>query len=320
VVDVARTRSVKPEFWNDEKTGMLSSDEKCLFLGMLNFADDEGLIKANPLFLKASIFPYDSKMTPKKIENILRTFQERSLVYLYERNKQHYAWIIKFRVYQRIDKPQKPNNPAPNISLEHYRQAIMGRDQYVCHICGEITDDSNYTSNGPGSTMRYGKNYPSIDHIRPKSKGGNDYPNNLKCACLSCNKGRKDRPIEDESDVVLRPFQEHSKITPEQTETETETETIYSSEIKNIIIYLNVKAGTNYRETSEATTKLLNARLKDFTIEEIKKVIDKKCASWLNDEKMSKYLRPSTLFNKTKFEEYLNEPETVKTESVMDYL
>ena len=42
-------------------------------------------------------------------------------------------------------------------------------------------------------------------------------------------------------------------------------------------------------------------------------VIDKKCAEWLNDEKMRGYLRPSTLFG-DKFSEYLNAPIPLKAE------
>jgi len=43
-----------------------------------------------------------------------------------------------------------------------------------------------------------------------------------------------------------------------------------------------------------------------FTLEDFKTVIDKKCADWLNDAKMCKFLRPETLFG-PKFEGYLNE-------------
>jgi len=77
---------------------------------------------------------------------------------------------------------------------------------------------------------------------------------------------------------------------------------------KEIIEYLNHKAGTNYRVNSSTNEKLISARLKDgYTLEDFKTVIDKKCAEWVNDSRMCKYLRPSTLFNATKFEEYLGQ-------------
>lgn len=133
---MARSRMIKPEFWTDEKSGMLESFEKCLFLGMLNFADDEGLIKANPMYLKASIFPYDSKITPEKIGKALEKLQDLGMIFLYTKNNQHFAWIIKFRVHQRVDKPQKPKNPAPTLRDAKYHKAIFTRDSFRSHKCG----------------------------------------------------------------------------------------------------------------------------------------------------------------------------------------
>jgi len=48
------------------------------------------------------------------------------------------------------------------------------------------------------------------------------------------------------------------------------------------------------------------------TVKDCIDVIDKKVKDWLDDEKMYKFLRPSTLFNPTKFENYLNELEPDK--------
>ena len=77
---------------------------------------------------------------------------------------------------------------------------------------------------------------------------------------------------------------------------------------KEIIEYLNLKANTKFRSNSAATKRHLNARLAEgFTIDDFKKVIDVKCAQWLNDPNMKKYLRPETLFTASHFESYLNE-------------
>nr|DAG70700.1 MAG TPA: replisome organizer protein [Caudoviricetes sp.] len=79
-----------------------------------------------------------------------------------------------------------------------------------------------------------------------------------------------------------------------------------------ILDYLNQKAGTSYRASSKATQRLISARTNEgFTVDDFKRVIDIKVASWKDDLKMSKYLRPATLFG-TKFESYLNEPVQAK--------
>ncbi len=78
------------------------------------------------------------------------------------------------------------------------------------------------------------------------------------------------------------------------------------SAIKEIVDYLNLKAGTNYRYTTKDTQKHIRARLNEgFTVEDFKTVIDNQCSKWLGDNKMQGYLRPETLFG-TKFESYLN--------------
>lgn len=82
-------------------------------------------------------------------------------------------------------------------------------------------------------------------------------------------------------------------------------------QIKEIIDYLNNKLGSKYSYKTASTKKHINARLAEgHTIEEFKLVIDKKYDEWHKDERMSKFLRPETLFG-TKFEGYLNQP-TVK--------
>ncbi len=81
---------------------------------------------------------------------------------------------------------------------------------------------------------------------------------------------------------------------------------IYNS----VISHLNEKAGTKYKPTTAKTKSAINGRLAEgFTLEDFYTVIDKKCAEWLNNEQMAKYLRPETLFG-TKFEGYLNAKQT----------
>lgn len=78
----------------------------------------------------------------------------------------------------------------------------------------------------------------------------------------------------------------------------------------SIISYLNEKTGKRYKPTIAKTKSVINGRLAEgFSLEDFKAVIDKKCAEWLGDDKMEKFLRPETLFG-TKFEGYLNAKQT----------
>ena len=92
-------------------------------------------------------------------------------------------------------------------------------------------------------------------------------------------------------------------------------------QIKEVVEYLNLKANRNYRPGTTKTKSLISARLKDYSVEDLKAVIDFKVGEWLENEKMNKYLRPETLFNETKFENYINElPSQAKGKSSQSYL
>ncbi|MEK5008351.1 phage replisome organizer N-terminal domain-containing protein [Bacillus sp. FSL K6-3312] len=76
---------------------------------------------------------------------------------------------------------------------------------------------------------------------------------------------------------------------------------------KLIVDLLNKVTGKSFRHTSTATQRLIKARWNDgFRFEDFKTVILTKTNQWLKDDKMNKYLQPTTLFG-TKFEGYLNE-------------
>lgn len=102
-----------------------------------------------------------------------------------------------------------------------------------------------------------------------------------------------------------------TEITTENT-TETTTKDILSGNptsfpYKEVVDYLNEKLGTQYKSTTNKTQSLIRARVNEgFTLDDFKKVIDNMVSQWQNDNKMSKYLRPETLFG-TKFEGYLNQ-------------
>lgn len=97
----------------------------------------------------------------------------------------------------------------------------------------------------------------------------------------------------------------------EEPEKPKETER-FTEEYREIIAYLNEKTGKRFSATSRVNQGHMSARLKEgFTVEDFKRVIDVKCFQWKDDPKMSKFLRPETLFG-TKFDRYLNE-EKVQT-------
>ncbi len=81
----------------------------------------------------------------------------------------------------------------------------------------------------------------------------------------------------------------------------------YGDLVEEVLDYLNIKAGTKYKHSTQAHALLIIERARDgYEVADFKKVIDRQVYYWYGDANMIQYLRPSTLFNKTKFEEYVN--------------
>lgn len=79
---------------------------------------------------------------------------------------------------------------------------------------------------------------------------------------------------------------------------------------KEVIDYLNQKAGTAFKDQSKDTRRHIKARIDEgFTLDDFKRVIDGRVAEWKADPRMCQYIRPQTLFG-TKFESYLNAKQT----------
>lgn len=68
---------------------------------------------------------------------------------------------------------------------------LYERDKGICWICGEQCDLSDaWEIDG---VQYFGDNYPSRDHVIPKSKGGVDSWENIKLAHRGCNTMKRDR-------------------------------------------------------------------------------------------------------------------------------
>ena len=78
-------------------------------------------------------------------------------------------------------------------------------------------------------------------------------------------------------------------------------------EAREVLEFLNEKAGKNFRLV-DANINLIAARLKSgATAAQCRQIIALKCRKWKGDPKTEEWLRPSTLFGKEKFEQYIGE-------------
>lgn len=105
---MARIRTIKPEFWVDEKIGECSTNARLLFIASWSFADDKGSLERSAKQLKAQAFPYDAI----DCEPLVRELLKAGLLIEYAGNDgKKYLHVNHFSEHQRIDKPGKPRVP-----------------------------------------------------------------------------------------------------------------------------------------------------------------------------------------------------------------
>lgn len=114
---MARIRSVKPEFWTDEKVVELSFQARLLFIGLWNFADDEGRMVYSPKRIKMQVFPADSV----DVSELVGEIQRNGMVQVYVVDGVEYLQINNFAKHQKIDKRSASKFPVPPTSAESPR-------------------------------------------------------------------------------------------------------------------------------------------------------------------------------------------------------
>lgn len=134
---MARIRSVKPEFWEDETVGGLSFPARLLFLATWNMGDDEGILRWSASLLKSKAFPYDSLTIPD-MEKLMSELVASGLVHVYTaaRADQPLALIVNLHRHQRINRPSPTSFPTPNLRDPQTRLMYARRDGWICAGCG----------------------------------------------------------------------------------------------------------------------------------------------------------------------------------------
>ncbi len=108
---MARIRTIKPEFWTDEKITECSLPARLLFIGMLNFADDNGNLGRSSKRIKMQVFPADAFDCEPLIQELID--QELLSEYSVSTHgvNQHFLHIIGFNKHQLINRPSKSSIP-----------------------------------------------------------------------------------------------------------------------------------------------------------------------------------------------------------------
>jgi hypothetical protein len=176
---MARNRTVKPAFFDDETLGGTAVASRLLFISCWLEADDEGLLRWTAPSLKAAAFKYDD-FTTADVTGFMRQLTAASRVITYSVNDQQYGWIPTFVKHQPAGRPVRSQLPPPPLNDPGVVRAYARRDKWVCGACGGTIDPQDV----------------AVRPVKSYEDGGTDHPRNIQAVHPGCVKSLPVRPAE----------------------------------------------------------------------------------------------------------------------------
>lgn len=109
---MARIRTIKPEIWTSEQIVECSPIARLLFIGMLNFCDDNGIHPASIKRLKMEIFPSDG-YGEQEVRVMVDELIAAELIVHYTISGKGYWQVTGWHKHQKIERPTY-RHPLPN--------------------------------------------------------------------------------------------------------------------------------------------------------------------------------------------------------------
>lgn len=136
---MARIRTIKPEFWEDEKIALLPMPCRLFFIGCWNYADDFGVIKGNAVLLKSQIFPYDETLRVSELKKWIDALVDARFLVPISHKGESYYFIRTFRTHQILDKRFEKSYIGKEITNDLINNALGDYD--VVTTCSRSSHD-----------------------------------------------------------------------------------------------------------------------------------------------------------------------------------
>ena len=143
----------------------LTAEQNLFYIGLIVFADDEGRMEANPIFLKSLVLPYQ-EISSKTIIEALNALAAKNLITLYEVEEKQYLYHPKWLDWQHLRQNRIKQSNCPNPPLGGQMSALGGQMADKCQAklskvkLSKVKRDKGQK---PSSTINYLKQIPKED-------------------------------------------------------------------------------------------------------------------------------------------------------------
>ena len=280
-----RNRMIKAEFWESETLARLSLESNLTFIGLWNFCDDYGVMLFNTRRIVGDLFPYRENINENDVEKWIFELIEAGLIDIYDAGGKKYLKIRNWEEHQKV--VNKSKRRCPEL-LEENRLSLD-----TIETLNSVYIDPMFYNKKEKEKQKENHKYKQI--VLPT----------IANAIIDAPPPGKEAKFAQKNKSDLNHLATRKQLNKN-----------YDREINLIITNLNLFTGRRFNLSSNATQKELKARLKEnYSVDDFNLVVKHKCNEWLNDEKMSKHLNPTTLFRKSNFERYLDEARELQDES-----
>lgn len=114
---MARTRSIKPGFFDNELLGCLPPLTRILFIGLWCQADREGRLEDRPRKLKKTILGYDD-VNADEVDGMLTALEKNGFIIRYRANDNSYIQVVNFVKHQNPHMKEKASEIPPPDGFE----------------------------------------------------------------------------------------------------------------------------------------------------------------------------------------------------------
>lgn len=135
---MARIRTIKPEFWSDEKMAPMSDACRLIFLALISMADDYGRLIDSEKQVEAFVWPFE-----KRTKDVHTSLAQLAAIGRIERGRnasgQSVIQIANWHKHQRVDKPN-PNSSIREIVPEGGANSSGGVPESVANDSGSAPE------------------------------------------------------------------------------------------------------------------------------------------------------------------------------------
>jgi hypothetical protein len=296
----------------------ISTFAQDLFKRLITYADDYGRFNLDPSIMRARLYAreldgVDDSDIVEAVTDLVGIGKVKAYTCM-ARHDNIYGYLPNWDEHQRI-RNTRAKHPEPEVEINDWylrrfvpiamKVAIYERDKFKCQECGRSFEIKGVPTK---RVMRLLGGALHIDHIVPVGQGGRATMENLRILCASCNL-RRQRHVTAEEVIAEATGEKLPQLAadfrnspPESNPILIQSETNlnqnqnspagilsspdgkFSDQIQQVYDYYVSVFGKNIKLTTQRREKV-KARLKDFTVDQLKLAIDHmKADPWIQGD------------------------------------